>query len=310
MIATTLLLLCGSGVTVVLPAEAQSTGLEISVDEIAQVQGDDQDVVARIREASLGYAPAPGYHRTLRADLLHAALRRSFPEVDLTFAGSPRCVVSCATTTIDGATITAEASKALRASLAGADAEARPILDLPDLIVPAASSAPRLVVSHRPDLLFPGTQEVPVEIWIGERLYRTVRVRFTVTIWQRQAVLKQAVPAGTQLIPAMFKVVRTPVTTGGGLQTLELPELSGAVANRALAGGSPVQERDVKRVTLVKRGDLVQVVVRSGGVVVKDVGEAQSNGRMGERVRVVLRSSGRELLAVVRGAKSLEVKLK
>lgn len=69
-------------------------------------------------------------------------------------------------------------------------------------------------------------------------------------------------------------------------------------------------ERDVKRVTLVKRGDLVQVAVRSGGVTVKDVGQAQSNGRMGERVRVQLRSSGIELLAVVRGPKLLEVKIK
>ena len=49
---------------------------------------------------------------------------------------------------------------------------------------------------------------------------------------------------------------------------------------------------------------------QQSGVTVKDVGQAQSNGRMGERVRVQLRSSGVELLAVVRGPKLLEVKIK
>lgn len=310
MIATTLLLLCGSGVSVVLPAEAKSTGLEISVEEIAKVEGDDPAAVARVREASLGYAPAPGYHRTLRADLLSAALKRALPDVQVQVSGAPRCRVTCSTVTVKGTTITAEASKALRAALAGMDAEASPVLDLPDLLLPASETEPRLAVPLQPGRVFPGTREVPVEVWLGDRIYRTVSVRFDVTVWQRQAVLKQAVPAGVELVSGMFKVVRTPVASGAGLQCLELDQLAGAVANRALAAGSPIHERDVRRVTLVSRGDTVQVALRSGGVIVKDVGEAQSSGRMGERVRVVLRSSGRELLAVVRGAKLLEVKLK
>ena len=310
MIATTLLLLCGSGVSVVLPAEAKSTGLEISVEEIAKVEGDDPAAVARVREASLGYAPAPGYHRTLRADLLSAALKRALPDVQVQVSGAPRCRVTCSTVTVKGTTITAEASKALRAALAGMDAEASPVLDLPDLLLPASETEPRLAVSLQPGRVFPGTREVPVEVWLGDRIYRTVSVRFDVTVWERQAVLKQAVPAGVELVSGMFKIVRTPVASGAGLQCLELDQLAGAVANRALAAGSPIHERDVRRVTLVSRGDTVQVALRSGGVIVKDVGEAQSSGRMGERVRVVLRSSGRELLAVVRGAKLLEVKLK
>ena len=310
MITTTLFLLCAGGVSIALPSEATSSGMEISVNEIATVEGDDAAEVERVRAASLGYAPAPGYHRILRADLLKASLRQSLPDIEVTITGAPRCRVTSATTTVLGTRVTAEASQALRAALTGMDAEARPTMDLPDLVLPASDDEPRLRTSFRIDRVFPGKVQVPVEVWIGDRLYRTIQVRFEVTVWKRQAVLKQAVPAGTELTPGMFKVIRAQVTSGSGLQSLELDEIPGSVANRAMAAGATLSERDVKRITLVRRGDLVQVAVKNRGVTVKDVGEAQSNGRMGERVRVQLRSSGVELLAVVRGPKLLEVRIK
>ena len=310
MIASTLLLLCAGGVSITLPAEATSSGLEISVAEIAQVEGDDDAEVARVRAASLGYAPAPGYHRTMRADFLKASLRRSLPGVQVTVQGAPRCRVTCVTVTVPGSRIVAEASQAIRTALSGMDAEARPLMDVADLVLPAGKDEPRLRVAHRVERIFPGRLDLPVEVWVGDQVYRTIRVRFEVAIWQRQAVLKQAVPAGVQLTPGMFKTVRSRVASGSGLQSLALNEVPGSVANGSLAAGAPVTERDVKRVTLVHRRDLVQVAVRSGGVTVKDVAEAQSDGRMGERVRVVLRSSGVELVAVVRGPKAVEVKIK
>ncbi len=310
MITTTLLLICAGGVSIVLPSEATSSGMEISVSEVARVEGDDAAEVERVRAASLGYAPAPGYHRFLRADLLKASLRQSLPDVEITVTGAPRCRVTSATTTVPGTRVTAEASQALRAALTGMDAEARPTMDLPDLVLPASDDEPRLRTSFRIDRVFPGKVQVPVEVWIGDRLYRTIQVRFEVTVWKRQAVLRQAVPAGTELTPGMFKVIRAQVTSGSGLQSLELDEIPGSVANRAMAAGAALSERDVKRMTLVRRGDLVQVAVKNRGVTVKDVGQAQSNGRMGERVRVQLRSSGVELLAVVRGPKLLEVRIK
>jgi len=310
MITTTLLLLCAGGVSIALPSEATSSGMEISVNEIAKVEGDDATEVERVRAASLGYAPAPGYHRILRADLLKASLRQSLPDIEVTITGAPRCRVTSATTTVPGTRVTAEASQALRAALTGLDAEATPLMDMPDLVLPASDHEPRLRATFRVDRVFPGRIQVPVEVWVGDRIYRTVQVRFEVTVWKRQAVLKQAIPAGTELSPGMFQVVRTKVKSGSGLQFLELTQVAGSVVNRSMAAGAPVSERDVKRMTLVRRGDLVQVAVKSRGVTVKDVGQAQSNGRMGERVRVQLRSSGVELQAVVRGPKLLEVKIK
>ncbi len=46
-----------------------------------------------------------------------------------------------------------------------------------------------------------------------------------------------------------------------------------------------------------------------GSVKVTDVGLAMADGRMGERVRVQLRSTGRELIAQINGPRTAVVKI-
>ncbi|MEM9382037.1 MAG: hypothetical protein AAGB93_18925, partial [Planctomycetota bacterium] len=248
MIACTLTLLCAGGVSVVLPAKATSTGLEISVAEVAaKVEGDDAALVASVRSASLGYAPAPGFHRTLRADLVQASLRRSLPGVDVTVIGAPRCRVTPATVVVSGESIRAAASKAMRAALVGLDAEATPEGPVAPLEVPRSDVPPRIEVPLDLRSVFPGVHSVPVEIWIGDKLYRSVHVGYQVSVWQRRAVLKRAVNVGEALTPGMFEERRIPVADGAALRALGRPQIAGAGAPRAWPAGSTGVARDVHR---------------------------------------------------------------
>lgn len=310
MLCATLMLLCaGDGVTVELPQAATVTGLEISVMEVAKVTGDSDHAVASVRSASLGYAPAPGYHRTLRADLIQASLRQALPGIDVNVTGAPRCRVTPATEVVLGDKLRAEASKALRAALLGLDAEARPEGSFPNIEVPRADEPVSIRVPVQRGKVFPGLRSIPIEVWVGGKLYRTVHGSFRVSIWKRQAVLKRAVNVGEPINASYFEVKRIPVGDAGGLQALGMYELAGAIALKPIPAGSVVTERDVHREVVMRRGDVVSVRIQKGAVTVTDVGMAGGDGRMGERVNVVLRSSGRELVAVVRGPKTLEVKI-
>ena len=307
--ATAVLVLCGGGVSVSLPTEATSSGLEIVAGDIATITGDDAAVVARVRTASLGYAPAPGYSRTLRADLVQASLRSALPGVELHVTGAPRCRITPAVVVLSGKAIQAEAATALRASLVGLDANAVPEGDVPDLSVPRGVHEPRLVPKLGELNRSPGLQQVPVEIWLGDTLFRSIHATFRVSIWKRTAVLRRAVNVGDQLHAGLFEVKRVALQEAKGLQALRRAQLGGAVALRPLPAGSIVVERDVFREVIVKRGDQLTVQVMKGVVKVTDVGIAKADGRMGERVRVELRSTGRELIAEVSGPRSAIVKI-
>ncbi|MEM6675321.1 MAG: flagellar basal body P-ring formation chaperone FlgA [Planctomycetota bacterium] len=310
MLLATLTLLAAGDVTVELPSNATAVGLEISVAEICEVKGADAETIARVGRASLGYAPAPGYHRTLRAGLVEASLRQSLPGIDITVTGAPRCRVVSATETVGGERIRAEATKAVRASLIGLDAEAKPEGSFPDLEVPHGEGAVEIRVPLDSTRVVPGLRTVPVEVWVGGNLYRTLHTTFRVSVWKRTAVLRRAVHPGEELHPGLFEEKRTPVGDAGGLHALRRDELIGAIALEPLAAGAAVFESDVRREVVVHRGDPVTVRIVRGPVSVTDVGVAAADGRMGERVAVVLRSTGRELVAVVRGRQTLEVKIR
>lgn len=312
MLCATLILLCAGGVSdvsVVLPTSATATGLEITVAEVATVQGTDAELVALVRAASLGYAPAPGYHRVLRADLIEASLRRALPGVSVVVTGAPRCRVTPDIEVISSERIRAQATSALRAALVGADAKATPEGVFPNIEVPRDTTPARIVVPATLGGLYPGIRSVPVQIWVGEKLYRTVHTTFRISIWQRRAVLARNVQVGERLDASMFVQKRVAVGESRTAQALRGDQIGGAVALRAMRVGSIVTERDVHREQIVRRGDKVSVRITKGTIVVSDIGTASADGTMGERVAVTL-STGRELIAVVRGPGFLEVKIR
>ncbi|MEL6428162.1 MAG: flagellar basal body P-ring formation chaperone FlgA [Planctomycetota bacterium] len=294
-------------VSIELPADARSSGLEIHVADVAKVTGTDAALVARVAAASLGYAPAPGYSRTLRADLVLASLRQSLPGVPVAVVGAPRCRVTPAVRTYPGSELRAVAAEAMRGTLNGVDAEARPTGEVPDVQVPESTVEPRLVAVPDRGAVHPGRRNVQVQIWLGEQLYRTVHVSFEVQVWQRSAVLRQAVDVGTRMHAGLFEIKRVPISEAGGLFALPTDQLAGALAKRPIAAGAYVTERDVHREVVIERGALVTVCVRKGAVEVSDVAVAAADGRMGERVEVALRTTGRTLVGVVKGPQLVEV---
>ena len=83
-----------------------------------------------------------------------------------------------------------------------------------------------------------------------------------------------------------------------------------AVALKALAAGSFVSEHEVHREVVLRRGDTVTVRVKKGSVQATDVGVVMGDGRLGDRVRVVLQSTAKELHGIVRGRSTVEVTIR
>lgn len=78
---------------------------------------------------------------------------------------------------------------------------------------------------------------------------------------------------------------------------------------RPLAAGAEVPPGSLKMPPLVKRGQQVVLQASSGGLNIRMAGVAQEDGIRGEVIGVLNASSGREVEAIVRSAKSVEVLL-
>jgi flagella basal body P-ring formation protein FlgA len=284
----TLLTLAAGSLRVELAPTAAVRGTELDVAAVARVTGDDQAAVAAAREALLGYAPAPGYSRTVERWQLVQELERALPGTRVEVVGAEFCRVSPQVELLT-------AERMLEAALH-------------PLAVPAGEVGVELR-ARTPDVEpRDGAVSVPVEVLVDGELYRTVWTSWNVGVWTQVPVLARDVRRGEELSLASFQVERRRVDLATQRGHLSETAASGALAARDLRAGSVVLERDVTRPRLVVRGRTVQLRVKKGAVVATASAIARQDGFLGDEIAVVTESK-KEIRAVILGPDLVGIEL-
>lgn len=97
------------------------------------------------------------------------------------------------------------------------------------------------------------------------------------------------------------------VLAGGGHLLLALEDAIGRSPRRNLPANTPLTASSVEMPVLVRRGEHVSLAARAGGITVTATGEALSDGRSGEQIRVRNLQSRRVVEATVTGQGRAEV---
>lgn len=303
-------LLLASGVTVVLADKAEVKGLDISVSEVATIQADDPAQAALVAAASLGYAPAPGYHRILRSDIIQFDLRRALPGLEIEVIGAERCRVDPLTERLDLERLWSLASAQVEELFRGTDASIKRDSEIPEVDVPVGEAPHELRASLLDRDVDAGPKTVAIQLWIDGDLYRTVHMPFNVSLREPRWVLKQNIEAGQVLEPSLFELRRVEVSFATAQHGLPMDAVTGTIAARPIAASSVVTERDIQRPIAVRRGEIVTVIIRSGAVEARDMGVAVHEARVGEMVRVTLNSTRREVSGRAKGTGEIEIILR
>lgn len=303
-------LLITTGITVSLPSTVEVMGTELTIGAIAQVSGEDADLVARVEAMSLGYAPAPGFSRLLDQRRVAQDLQRMLPSVTIQLSGASHCRVTPSVVTISAAMLLEEAGGTMREAFGSADTRITAGRNVSDVLVPRGKESLQLRAALRERTPRAGAWSVPVEILIDGAVYRTVWTTWNVEVWARRQVLNRDVRAGESLSEADFDLVRVPLGPGPLTQALEPGALSHAKARRALAKGEVVTDRDLQRAVVIKQGDTIGIQVRRGQVTVRALAVALRDARIGDRLPVRVQKTGKEFNAVVTGPESVELRLK
>lgn len=290
---TALLLLAGVHVT--LPAEARVKGVEIRLGDIAKVTGEDAGQVARVRDVSLGYAPAPGHSRLLNALRIASEVAEHDPEVDLVFDGVGACRVWPETEALPGSRIDEAARTALERAFAGRDVTLTPAQPALDLTLPKGTRPAELraELSGEPR---PGRVGVSVQVSVDGATWRNVILTWEVREWQVRPVLVNAGKVGETIQAAMLEHRRVPVERD---EALHAGHLIGARLAHAVDAGNALYAEDVVRELLVQVGGSLLLEVRRGAITARIPAVAEENGALGDEVRVRPVNGGRTLRAKV-----------
>jgi flagella basal body P-ring formation protein FlgA len=302
-------LLLATGITVTLPEQTKVSGTDMKLGDIAVVRGDDADLVAQVSGLNLGYAPAPGYHRTFRQWKLQRDVEEAFPGTEVVFAGSPVMRIFPETATIRAGEVEVAARNALAEFFAEQEIRISMRGVLKDVQVPLGKDTRRLEVDLAGRRRDAGAWSIPVRVMIDDVQYSTIWAPMQVEIFRNLPVLKRDVRNGEELGPDDYSIERVLIATGLNRQPLDGSVPFGALAAANLTAGSVLYEKDIKYALFVEKDAIAKLNARNGSVEVNLMVIVLEDGHLGDHVRVRSLSGDKEVTARVTGKGALEFNL-
>jgi flagella basal body P-ring formation protein FlgA len=154
-----------------------------------------------------------------------------------------------------------------------------------------------------------GMIDVEVDVLSGDQPVQTVHLQPIVGLSRRVVVARRAINQKAPIRPEDVKVTELSFNRLDRLGTTTLDRVVGQRAKQFIPAGTMIELRALESVPLVKRGQLVDVVSRSGGITVVTTAKALDSAALGETVE--LRSSdraSRQMTGLVTGPRRVELR--
>jgi flagella basal body P-ring formation protein FlgA len=284
-------------------------GTRITLGSVASIEAADSSLAALLADFELGTAPTPGFSRYLTRDQIQADLRRAFPGHLISVAGEAGCHIEPRVERVSAERLLTAAREEIEGLFSSRDAEYSLDGQLADLDVPEGLRPAELRIAAFERQLRGGRLSVPVEVRVDGATWQTVWTHWRVGLWESLPVLARALPRGTRLSANHFETRRVDLARLGTAAALDASSSIGALLRRDLTAGTVITENDVERPQVISRGALLQLAIHSGSITARTMVHAQEAGRIGEHISVIQVDSGKELLAMVRSAELVEIRL-
>lgn len=262
--------------------EAYVKGPVITLGDVAEVTGPLADILAAVE---VGPAAAPGASKRINATLIEARIRNAGLEADnVTVEGAKA---------VDAVTLFLEVTPdMLESSLREFVAAAMP-WDAGDASVEITPPSRTEVI---PDgalefrwqpagqYRYVGTGAFRGEILVDGVVRKTVLVKASIEPYTDVLVAVDTIGRGALIGQADVVSERRPVASLAQTPIASVDELQHQVARASIQPGQVITQRDVAPRKLVKRNDLINVLVRAGSLTITTRAKALADGGVGDTI--------------------------
>lgn len=298
----------GASVTVTVKPSPEVAGQTFRLGEIAEIAGDDQQLVEQLRALEIGTSPLPGLtRRLLPADIVVRMRAQRIQPARVHLVSPPQIRIARVGAEIPMDEVAQAAQNALMKSLEGQSDGIR--------LEPVAANL-RLFVSPGKREYLPGAPRgriesglmtVPVAILVDGKPSRNVEVSFKIRRMVTALVAVRTMEIHTALTES--DVTLTQVEQAGAtLVYLTDPQsVIGKRTTRRIQQGQPITASTLEGNPVVTAGAKVTLESVVGGVRITLPGVARTQGAVGERIRVYAPDTRKELTGVVVDAGTVRV---
>jgi len=298
----------------------------VRLGDIAVFDGFAVEFERRVRDVVLADAPRPGQSREIRATDVRGILQAAGANlVEIRIYGSSRCVVSRRRATSDPAKrvrkpIKHKPRKPLRRHADSIRAPAHDTLDaaVRDYIAVRltpedgrievalnrstrslrealdAKVAPGTYRIRERDPLRPGLCALDVEFVNNGEIVETVTVIGSIELIKPVLVARKPINRGSVVNQRDLKIEERRFTRIEDVGLSDMALAAGYEATRFIRPGEMLSLRVLRQKPLVKRGDIVRILVRGEGVRITTTGKAQRAGALGDVIPVARNGSHRK----------------
>jgi flagella basal body P-ring formation protein FlgA len=281
---------------------------EVLLGQIASIESSDTQLVQQLKDIVIGTAPLPG--KTRQYDQRHLKKRLKQHHINLAgvnLEGPERVRISRSHVDIDKNNIEKIVSDFITQNIPQENKTVRiKEINIPERVVLSKGRIAYKVAAPgmRP---LKGTFSIAVDFSVNGHFEKKVWATATVEVWGPVVVTRK--PLGR------YK----PITEDDiMLQTMDLTDLSSDVVTdpeavlgkrtkRAIGAQTPLRVDSIELPPLVKRGDLVVIIVQSKGLKITTRGLVKKKGRLGDRIPVVNVDSKKVLYARVIDSNTVQV---
>jgi len=114
----------------------------------------------------------------------------------------------------------------------------------------------------------------------------SIHVPVTVAVYQDVIVITKPLPRGTILEQENMRVMKYDMSQLPAGYVEDQQDAVGMELTRRLASDTPLTTNLIRKPKIIKRGQQVSIIARSGGMEVRMMGKALEHGAVGERIRV------------------------
>ncbi|HEV7644467.1 MAG TPA: flagellar basal body P-ring formation chaperone FlgA [Pyrinomonadaceae bacterium] len=281
-----------------IPAETTITADQIALGDIAEISGGGISAAlasaARARQVSLGFSPRVGAMREIgRANILLALAAAGFNENDLALDIPEKVLVKRAAQSVSQNMLREAVEKAILPQLEAEKVSARITkLQLPDSLEIPTGNVEIRVVNFSGITNFLAPSVISLELRVDGKVLRRVPVNVEVEASADVLVLNRSITAGTKLTAADVHTEKVRLERSLSSYFRTPAEIGGKKLLKNVAEHAPLTTDAVAADTVIKTGDTVSIIVRSGNTQISVTGEARASGRIGDRIAVKNTQSG------------------
>jgi flagella basal body P-ring formation protein FlgA len=301
---------CTSGLanTVIrVPGSVQVNKAFITLGTIAEIKGEDLQVVELLKAVKLGKAPKPGEMKEIRGDNIETKIHQSGVDPETVTLYLPEKVaVKTESIEISPQEIESIVKKFILQKVPWNRTNvAITVSALDTITLPQGAVTYELSVRKKEDFL--GSANIALVFLVDGQAVKKLQVHVTVDVIQEVLVSNRSFKRhdvisqeDVRLEKMNLAKLQTDVITDPG-------EVIGKRTKRNLDVNTPLRLTFLEMPPLVKRGDMVTIVAETDVLKITTKGVVTESGCKGDMVRVVNVNSRKELFAKVRDARTVEV---